>query len=154
MKRVLSVVVLLGGMALLFGAVATGATKRSGSGDGKTITVVEHATTDATTDTGAAGDSAGDILTFTNDVFDAADERKVGTNQGYCVRAAAGVSYECTWTTFLEGGQIVVSGPFFDEKPSTLAITGGTGRYAKAHGEMDLTALAGGTKFRFVYHLR
>jgi allene oxide cyclase len=154
MKRVLSVVVLLGGMALLFGAVATGATKRSESRGSKTITVVEHATTDATTDTGAAGDTAGDILTFANDVFDAADKRKVGTDQGYCIRVVPGVSYECTWTTFLEGGQIVVSGPFVDNKPSTLAITGGTGRYAKARGEMDLTGLAKGTKFRFAFHLR
>ena len=154
MKRVLSVVVLLGGMVLLFGAVATGATKRSESRGSKTITVVEHATTDATTDTGAAGDTAGDVLTFANDVFDAPDKRKVGTDQGYCIRVVPGVSYECTWTTFLEGGQIVVSGPFFDKKPSTLAITGGTGRYAKARGEMDLTSLAKGTKFRFAYHLR
>jgi allene oxide cyclase len=154
MKRVLSVVVLLGGLALIFGAVATGAAQRSGSRDAKTITVIEHATTDATTDTGATGDSAGDILTFANDVFDADDRRKVGTDQGYCVRAVAGGSYECTWTVFLEGGQIVVSGPFFDKKPSTLAITGGTGRYAKARGEMGLTALANGTKFRFTYRLR
>jgi hypothetical protein len=153
MKRVLSVVVLLGGMVLLFGAVATSATQRSDD-HGRTITVVEHATTDATTDTGAAGDTAGDILTFANDVFDAADKRKVGTDQGYCVRVAPGASYECTWTAFLESGQIVVSGPFFDNKPSTLAITGGTGRYAESRGTMDLTALANGTKFRFVYHLR
>jgi hypothetical protein len=32
------------------------------------INVIEHATTDAVTDTGAKGDSAGDILTFANEV--------------------------------------------------------------------------------------
>ena len=53
--------------------------------------------------------------------------QKVGTDQGYCLRVVAGASYECTWTTFLPGGQIVVAGPFYDAKDSTLAITGGTG---------------------------
>ena len=90
--------------------------------------MIEHATTDATTDTGAPGDSAGDVLTFANDVFDAADAEQVGTNQGYCIRVVPGVSYECTWTTFLAGGQIVVAGPFYDAKDSSLAITGGTGQ--------------------------
>jgi hypothetical protein len=33
--------------------------------------MIEHATTDAVTDTGASGVSADDILTFANDVFDA-----------------------------------------------------------------------------------
>ena len=35
------------------------------------LTLTEHAATDAVTDTGASGDSAGDILTFANEVFDA-----------------------------------------------------------------------------------
>jgi allene oxide cyclase len=120
----------------------------------KTIRVVEHALTDATTDTGAAGDSAGDILTFANPVFNRADSRQVGSDQGYCVRVVAGASYECTWTTLLKGGQIVVQGPFYDAKDSTLAITGGTGRYRAARGTMRLHALAGGTKYDFTFHLR
>jgi allene oxide cyclase len=124
-----------------------------GSHGGKSVTVIEHATTDATTDTGSPGDSAGDVLTFANDVFDAADAQKVGTDQGYCVRVVKGASYECNWTTFLPGGQIVVEGPFFDTKDSTLAITGGTGRYRTARGTMDLHALANGTKFAFAFHI-
>jgi allene oxide cyclase len=120
----------------------------------KTIRVVEHALTDATTDTGAAGDSAGDILTFANPVFNRADARQVGSDQGYCVRIVAGASYECTWTTFLKGGQIVVQGPFYDAKDSTLAITGGTGRYRAVRGTMRLHSLAGGTKYDFAFHLR
>ena len=120
---------------------------------GKTITVIEHATTDATTDTGAAGDSAGDVLTFANAVFDASDTRKVGSDQGYCIRVAPGTSYECNWTTFLRSDQITVEGPFYDAKPSKLAITGGTGRYRRARGAMELHARANGTKFAFVFHL-
>jgi hypothetical protein len=44
------------------------------------LKMVEHATTDAVTDTGAEGDSAGDILTFSNEVFDADDKNKIGTS--------------------------------------------------------------------------
>jgi allene oxide cyclase len=157
MKRLLGIVFSISALAALVVAVAAwaGPTHHGrGSHGGKSITVIEHATTDATTDTGAAGDSAGDLLTFANDVFDAADANKVGTDQGYCVRVVAGTSYECNWTTFLPRGQIVVQGPFFDAQDSTLAITGGTGRYAKARGTMELHARENGTKFAFVFHLR
>jgi allene oxide cyclase len=161
MKRIVSTVVPLGAVVLLILAVsawAAPASKRHGGGghggQGKTITVIEHATTDTTTDTGATGDSVGDILTFANEVFDAADTTKVGTDNGYCLRTVAGAAYECNWTTFLEGGQITVEGPFFDAKDSTLAITGGTGRFRGARGEMELHSRDNGAKFAFVFHIK
>jgi allene oxide cyclase len=162
MKRVVSTVVPLGAVVLLILAVSAWAaptTKRhSGGGghhgQGKTITVIEHATTDTTTDTGATGDSVGDILTFANKVFDAADATQVGTDNGYCLRTVAGAAYECNWTTFLDGGQITVEGPFLDAKDSTLAITGGTGRFRGARGEMELHSRENGAKFAFVFHLK
>lgn len=160
MKRTLSVVVAGTGIAVLGVSVAAWAGQpasgaRAGDQlDGKTLAVIEHATTDATTDTGAPGDSEGDVLTFANDVFDAADKKRVGANQGYCIRVKAGSSYECTWTTMLPGGNIVVAGPFYDAKDSTLAITGGTGRYRDARGTMKLHGLANGTKYSFTFKLR
>jgi hypothetical protein len=117
------------------------------------MTVIEHASTDATTDTGPTGDSAGDILTFANRVYDAADKKQVGTDQGYCVRVVAGAAYECTWTNLLAGGSIVVNGPFYDTKDSTMAITGGTGRYRNARGTMRLQSRAKGTKYAFTFKL-
>jgi allene oxide cyclase len=62
------------------------------------IKLVEHATTDAVTDTGASGDSAGDILTFSNEVYDADDKNKVGSDQGICFRTVPGKAWECFWT--------------------------------------------------------
>jgi hypothetical protein len=82
--------------------------------------MVEHATTDAVTDTGASGDSAGDILTFANEVYDADDKNKIGTDQGICFRTVPGKAW----------------GAFFDSGDSVLAITGGTGEFAGALGEM------------------
>jgi hypothetical protein len=120
----------------------------------QTIRLVEHADTDATTDTGAAGDSAGDILTFANPVFNRANTRQVASDQGYCVRVVVGRSYECTWTNLLKGGQVVVQGPFYDTRDSTLAITGGTGRYRDARGSMRLHARPDGKSYDFVFRIR
>ena len=83
--------------------------------DPQEIKTIEHATTDAVTDTGAAGDSAGDILTFANEVFDADDKNKIGTNQGICFRTVVGKAWECFWTVSLDKGLITVEGPFYDE---------------------------------------
>jgi allene oxide cyclase len=139
--------------ALAVGAWGKGQGGGQSKGKGRVLTVIEHATTDATTDTGAAGDSAGDVLTFANEVFDAKDSAKVGTDNGYCIRTVAGTAYECNWMTLLPGGQITVEGPFYDAKDSTLAITGGTGRYRHVRGTMDLHSRENGTKYAFVFHL-
>src|SRR6476646_9111974 len=151
MKRFLATGVALAAIVVLVVAVSASGKQPKQHGKeghhGKAITVIEHATSDTTTDTGATGDSVGDVLTFANELFDAANAQKVGTDQGYCLRVVAGASYECTWTSFLPGGQIVVSGPFYDAKDSTLAITGGTGRYRNARGTMDLHSRAGGTEY-------
>jgi allene oxide cyclase len=154
MRRAALMVVSLALTVALAGAVAAWAgAGHGGKGPGRVLTVIEHATTDATTDTGPAGDSAGDILTFANEVFDPADVHVVGTDQGYCVRTVAGKSYECNWTTILAAGQITVEGPFLDAADSTLAVTGGTGRYRNARGFMTLRSLENGTKFAFEFHL-
>jgi hypothetical protein len=117
--------------------------------------VVEHAKSDATAHIGKAADNRGDILTFANDVFDAADKAKVGSDQGFCIRVVAGKSFECMWTLMLAGGQITVEGPFLDAGDSTLAVTGGTGKYADARGEMKLHARdAKGTAYDFLYSLQ
>ncbi|MGB5102070.1 MAG: allene oxide cyclase family protein [Steroidobacteraceae bacterium] len=124
------------------------------AGAGEVLHVVERATTDAVTDTGASGDSAGDILTFANEVFDAANAGKVGDNQGFCVRTVVGKAWECWWTLWLKDGQVTVQGPFLDKGDSVLAITGGTGKYASSRGQMKLHARdEKGTEYDFSYEL-
>jgi allene oxide cyclase len=151
-RRFLLGVSISGAMALLL-ATVIGA---SVSGASSTFTVVERATTDVVIDVGAPGDSIGDSLAFGNQVFNAANTKKVGRDQGSCVRTKVGMAWECSWTTFLKDGQIVVQGPFFDDgSDSTLAITGGTGSYAGARGEMVLHFRNDlGTEFDFTFHLR
>ena len=110
------------------------------------ITVIEHAVTDTVVDTdGDGADSTGDLLTFYNELFDADNEEVVGSDQGDCTRIEVGVSWECRWTSFLEGGSIMVEGPYYDGGPSTVAITGGTGAYKDASGTAKITTSADGT---------
>jgi len=116
------------------------------------VTFVEHAITDTVVDLGPTGDSLGDLLAFANPVFNATDTTQVGSDQGSCVRTAVGKSWECEWTLLLPAGHLVVQGPYFDTADSVLAITGGTGIWARARGEMVLHARnAEGTAFDFRY---
>lgn len=118
------------------------------------LAVIEHATTDTVVDLTTNGDSTGDLLTFHNELFDTGNDDVVGTNQGECVRIEVGVSWECRWINFLEDGSITVEGPFFDDGPSALAITGGTGAYRAARGSMRLVARdEGGTEYDFVFRI-
>ena len=119
------------------------------------LIMTEHATTDTVTDTGASGDSAGDVLTFVNEVFDAEDRNRVGSDQGMCVRTVPGKAWECFWTLSLASGQITVEGPFYDIGDSVLAITGGTGAFGNAQGDMLLNPIGTeGKAFRFTYRLQ
>jgi allene oxide cyclase len=119
------------------------------------VTVVEHAITDTEIPTGGGKDVKGNILTFINPVYNAADTTKVGHDEGFCTRLdpKKGV-WECLWTTFLKDGQITVQGPFYDTKNSTMSITGGTGAYKNARGQMKLKSLNGGKKYDFSFQLR
>ena len=156
MKRVIAAAPLVA-VAILALVVSASAGKGKDNGHragGRTITVVEHATTDAVTNGDAQNDAVGNILTFGNDVYNASDKHKVGTDQGSCVRIVVGSSWECMWTTFLPSGQITVEGPFSDTGNTVLAITGGTGAYRNARGEMELKYHnPAGTEFDFVFHL-
>jgi hypothetical protein len=150
----MKVYVVSGALAALGVVVAATALAGGTASARRTIRVVERATTDAVTETGKKGDSAGDLLTFANQVYDAANAKAVGADDGWCIRTVAGKSWECAWTTALAGGQIMVSGPFLDAGPSKLAIVGGTGAYANARGWMDLRARnAKGTEYDFVFHV-
>jgi hypothetical protein len=121
-----------------------------------TLHVIERAKSDAVTvHGGKAADNVGDILTFANPIYDAADKTLIGSDQGYCVRVVLGKAFECHWTLLLAKGQLTVDGPFLDAGDSILAVTGGTGIYAAARGEMKLHARdAKGAEYDFVYVLK
>jgi len=144
--RLRSVLLLATGMLALSAAPAAAA-------PAQTIHVVERATTDAVTN-GSKQDKAGNVLTWHNKIYDEANKKQVGHDAGYCVRIVAGKSWECAWTTYLQGGSIAVQGPFSDTGSTVLAITGGTGSYAGASGTMELKYHnKKGTAFDFIFQL-
>jgi hypothetical protein len=93
-------------------------------------------------------------LVFNNPVFNVADTKQVGHDEGFCVRIAPkeGI-WECLWTTFLRAGQITVQGPYYDTRNSVLSITGGTGAYRNSRGEMRLLSRNGGKEYDFIFKL-
>ncbi|MGO9078636.1 MAG: allene oxide cyclase family protein [Streptosporangiaceae bacterium] len=122
------------------------------------IHVVEHAVTDTVQEFHPPRKSLGDVLGFHNPVYNAANTRRIATDNGYCVRTVATgkTEWECTWTTLLPGGHITVEGPYYDDGTNTiLSITGGTGRYAGAAGSMLLHATGKpvGSEYDFVFRL-
>ena len=148
------IIALIAGQA---GADTSTAAHATGSGTHHStghFNFVEHANTDTVVDLAPKGDSRGDLLAFANPVFNAANSKQVGRDEGSCVRTAPGKSWECSWTLRLPKGHLVVQGPFFDTRDSVLAITGGTGIWAQARGQMVLHARnAAGTAFDFRYHV-
>src|SRR5258706_204295 len=56
-----------------------------------------------------SGDSQGDIITFTQNLFsDTTKERQVGTDEVYCLRTISGTSRVCTGLFYLPGGTIAI----------------------------------------------
>lgn len=70
----------------------------------------------------------------------------------------AGKTLECHWTLTLAKGQIMVDGPVADSEiapDTTLAVTGGTGGYRGARGEILIHARdAKATAYDFHYRLQ
>jgi hypothetical protein len=142
----------------LFTGCGSSDTNDSGSTDqATTLHVIEHATTNTVQHIGPAGekDSVGDVLAYANPLFDAANKKRVGSDNGICIRTVVGDAWECAWTNTLQDGQIIVEGPFYDDRSSDVAITGGTGAYDGARGEMKLRYRdPQGSEYDFIFHIK
>ncbi len=139
---------------VVIGAPRSANAAKTRTSSGTVVHVIEHAVTDTVVHSGGPGDVTGNLLTWHNKVYDPANTKQVGTDQGSCVRIApAEGSWECNWTTFLAGGQITVEGPYYDTRNSVLAITGGTGEYRDARGQMALNSREGGAQYDFIFEL-
>ena len=127
-------------------------------GRATTVHVIEHATTNTIQHVGPPGetDSIGDVLGYANPIYDSENKKRIGIDNGFCIRTVTGEqgAWECAWTTTLKEGQIIVEGPFYDTRDSVVAITGGTGAYKDATGEMDLGYRdPAGKEYDFIFHL-
>ena len=97
-------------------------------------------------DLGAPGDSAGDQQIITMDVF--AGTKRVGESHVVCTMvrvdpATKASITQCDNVTSLPGGQLVATGVVTsaqeERSPFIQAITGGTGAYRDAHGQLTVS---------------
>ncbi len=125
------------------------------------IVVIEHASSDTVVDNGDEGDSVGDSLVFANDIYDSEDANLIGSDQGSCTRVKAASKkdavdglWECSWTVSLADGNISVQGKSVDDgTATTLTVTGGTGEYSGASGEMVLEPINDGADYKFTFRI-
>ena len=93
-------------------------------------------------DLGAGGLTTGDTDTFTGPVQNTAGTSRVGFAQGHCVMTLPNRPLaQCTSSFFFDHGQIATQGPNYYNRPFNHAITGGTGVFREAKGEMRVAPL-------------
>jgi Allene oxide cyclase barrel like domain len=117
--------------------------------DGRTIKLVEaHPDLQPTfVDTGKPGPSVGDVV-VARDGVSRESGASAGTFTQVCTLVELGSNpltstYECSGSIVLKGGTITMQGPFVPAQPEgTAAITGGTGDYRGARGEIVVRAEA------------
>ena len=130
-------------------ALAGTASAAPGHGHGRTISLAEaHKDLQPTfVDTGKPGPSVGDVVIARDEVV-RPDGSTAGTFRQVCTLVDLGTNpftstYECSGSIALEDGTITIEGPFRPVAPEqSAAITGGTGGYTGAHGEIVFRAQA------------
>jgi allene oxide cyclase len=142
---------------ILVGILGTGRFAATPAAAQETLTLIEHASNETVVDLAEEGDSVGDTLVFHNELYDSTDVNLVGTSSGSCVRTEVGLSWSCTFTNSMEHGSLVVVGTFYDSGQGLFAITGGTGEFSSATGQMSLTTAEGSTaaspKWKFDFEI-
>ena len=138
--RKLHAVVALAVAAATAGTVAATAASDDGSHyeGGQVIQLTTKQVHQGFVDHGVKGFSTDDQFVFSNDLY--RDGKKVGEDGGTCtvarIAGAGATTLHCLGTNSLPGGQISVQGLAAPGEPFEFAITGGTGRYDKASGQV------------------
>ena len=140
------------GAALAVAALALAGTASAhdgpSHGHGKTIPLIQADKTLQPTfvDAGTPGPSAGDLAVIHDGVL--LNGAPAGSYNQVCTLAALGASpftseFECIGSITLKDGTITMAGPFVPAKAEqSAAITGGTGEYRTARGEVVIRAEA------------
>jgi hypothetical protein len=140
MSRKLYAVAALALLLIGAGVMAAGAASDTSSqddGGGQVIRLTTKQVHQGVVDQGAPGFSVDDEIVFSNDLYQ--NGEKVGEDGGTCTvtRITSGATtLHCLGTNSLPGGQISVQGLAAAGERFELAVTGGTGRYRKARGQV------------------
>jgi hypothetical protein len=86
------------------------------------------------------GFSIGDEFTFNSVFWNADQTQRVGANHGYCVVLTRRLSH-CSGTARLMGGTLEFAGNSANASRFSIAITGGTGPFKGAEGQVTVENL-------------
>ena len=145
------------GVVLAIAAIAVGGTayadspakSQSSAAHSKTIRLLEASETiqPAFVDTGAPGVTRGDLVVVRDGVL-RPDHSPAGTFNQVCTLVEPGSNpftsrYECSGSLALDRGTITMQGPFDPAQAEQVAaVTGGTGDFATARGEIAIRSEA------------
>jgi hypothetical protein len=104
---------------------------------------------DSATAANPAPDSVGDQDVFNGKFF--VGDKQVGRDGGVCTLVELPSIYHCAATNWFDKGQLTVQfiGDFSSTEPGHFAITGGTGAYRGASGEVKYVAKPDGADVTF-----
>jgi hypothetical protein len=140
MRRVIGIILLA--VTLVIGNYTLTSANASGNDD-DVIRLIAKSVVAETLDLGDKGESVGDQEIFSDDLYWAG--KKVGTLDGSCTTTRARATFamlNCTVTLTLPNGQITLQGAVRFDRNFTgkffIAITGGTGDYDTAQGQVKV----------------
>jgi hypothetical protein len=150
-------------MALVVGAVSPAFGSSSGgsaassedSNNGQSIRVIAKFKETAEIDVGAQGFSLGDEVVFSGNLRQGGERvGRLGIVCTFTSTARANrVEAHCPGTATLPAGQITVQGLVVNRNLKVLPITGGSGQYQGADGEMHAEFAASGPKAVLTFNL-
>jgi hypothetical protein len=140
------------GLVLGLGVQAVAASSRSGPSGGRTLVLVSRQQELSVVDLPPSGLSQGDTRVFNFAVYDASGTHRIGRMDGVCQvtdppdeAGESRIVAQCVKTFVLASGSITVQGdatyamlPDKFPYPAVQAITGGTGAYRGARGQVKL----------------
>ena len=142
-------------VALTVGVVTPALGSSGGDDNPQTIRVIFLPTEFAEIDLGDQGFSVGDEVLFSGNLLQ--DGAQVGRVGVICTFSSAeNVEAQCPATATLPGGQITLQGLLVNRPLNfTLPITGGSGQYQGAEGQMVARDASSGTQVKLVltFHL-
>ncbi|GJT06174.1 allene oxide cyclase, chloroplastic-like protein [Tanacetum coccineum] len=104
--------------------------------------------------------SLGDLVPFTNKIYSADLEKRLGITAGICILIrnlpeVKGDRYEAIYSFHLgDYGQIAVQGAYITTEETYLSVTGGTGIFAGAYGQVKLQQLVFPFKLFYTFYLQ
>lgn len=102
----------------------------------------------------------GDLVPFTNKVYNGSLDKRIGITAGICiliqhVPERNGDRYEAIYSIYFgDYGHLTVQGPYLTYEESYLAVTGGSGVFEGAYGQVKLNQIVFPFKIFYTFYLK